>query len=157
MDTRAQGPLAFTTQPLQRLVQGVAVVEKSLGIGRNRLAVPLLAVGDGLQGSVEQLRGPPDPGIDVRSRRALRREGRVVGRPRQNPVHGAQLTPDGGGEGMIVADIVAAGFGRGLAARRGIEGTAGLVQDPGPGVALVADEGLGDRQDVALSVAVDTG
>ena len=70
-------------------------------------------------------------------------------------MHGAELPADHRGQGVIVLDIVAARFGGGLAARRGVKGAVDLIEGPGPGIALVAHESLRDGQRMALPVGPD--
>ena len=87
--------------------------------------------------------------------RRARREGLVVGRTRQNLVHDAELATDRAGEGVIVLDIVVARFRCGLAAREIVERPVELIQRPGPGIALVAHEGLGNGERMATAVRRD--
>ena len=115
--------------------------------------LPSVERGEGRDELLLRLLGPLR--LSTRARR-LRRERRIIGIARKDRMHLAKATPEQRGDRAVVLVLLGVGRLRLLGSRGEIRQAAHQqIQRPCPGVTLVANETLRDRQSVPLAVRID--
>jgi hypothetical protein len=91
------------------------------------------------------------PGFNVSLGRNFGRKCRIVRRFRQHGVHFSEPLADGGCDRSVIREFVGLPLCFILAGRKIFERAIELIERPGPGVALIADESLYDCERIALA------